>query len=199
MGRKTRDPCNHLRRCFHGNVCTRISLSSAICSFCVRDRFLPLSIQQTISRRFWWKTWNHSLYFDALSFCFEKTMVNFLIILLVSQIATQLTHNYGTVRASAGFTLAFIGLTFAFPFAIVPTLHAVFLGSSFVGMTDPKRLSRVQLMIASFIFCLIFTFILGHLQGFGGTLGVSAFSACGITYFTWGFLKKFKRVDELGS
>ena len=118
-------------------------------------------------------------------------MVEFLIILLVSQIATQLTHNYGTVRASSGFTLTFIGLTFAFPFAIIPTLHAVFLGSSFVGMSDANRLSRKQLMIASFIFCLSFSFIIGHFKGYGGTLGFTAFVSCLTTYFFGGVIKKY--------
>ena len=116
--------------------------------------------------------------------------MSFLLIFMVSQIATQLTHTYGTVRASAGFTLAFIGLTFTFPFAIIPTLHAVFLGSSFVGMSDSNRLNRNQLIVASFIFCLIFTFIVGHLKGFGGTLGLTAFTACLMTYFIWGVFKK---------
>lgn len=107
-------------------------------------------------------------------------MVELLIIMIVSQIATQLTHNYGTVRASAGFTLVFIGLTFAFPFAIIPTLHAVFLGSS-----------RKQLMIASFIFCLSFSFMIGHLKGYGGTLGFTAFCSCLATYFFGGVIKKY--------
>ena len=118
-------------------------------------------------------------------------MVELLIMLVVSQIATQLTHNYGTVRASAGFTLVFIGLTFAFPFAIIPTLHAVFLGSSFIGMSDSNRLNRKQLMVASFIFCLSFSFMIGHLKGFGGTLGFTAFCSCLMTYFFCEVIKKY--------
>lgn len=118
-------------------------------------------------------------------------MVELIIIMIISQISTQLTHNYGTVRASAGLTLTFIALTFAFPFAIIPTLHAVFLGSSFIGMSDSNRLSRKQLAFASVTFCLIFSFIVEHLKGFGGTLGFSAFSACLVTYILTGVSKKF--------
>lgn len=121
-------------------------------------------------------------------------MVDLLIMLVVSQIATQLTHNFGTVRASAGYTLAFIGLTFAFPFAIIPTLHAVFLGSSFIGMSDSNRLTRKQLMVASFIFCLSFSFIIGHLKGFGGTLGFTAFCSCLVTYLFGGVIKKYHAI-----
>jgi hypothetical protein len=121
-------------------------------------------------------------------------MVEFLIILVVSQIATQLTHNYGTVRASAGFTITFIGLTFAFPFAIIPTLHAVFLGSSFIGMSDAKRLTRKQLMLASFIFCFSFSFMMNHLKGYGGTLGFTAFTSCLATYILSGVIRKLRLI-----
>ena len=121
-------------------------------------------------------------------------MVEFLIIMLVSQLATQLTHNYGTVRASAGFTLTFIGLTFAFPFAIIPTLHAVFLGSSFIGMSDAKRLTRVELMMASILFCLFFSFMMSHLKGYGGTLGFTAFTSCLATYILSGVIRKLRLI-----
>lgn len=126
-------------------------------------------------------------------------MVNFLIILIISVIATQLTHelslknNIGAVRASSGLTLLFIGLTFTISHPIISSLHAVFLGSSFVGMTEPKRLTRSQLAVASLTFCLIFNYLLFHLKGFAGTLGLSAFVSCLITYFLekqLAFLKK---------
>jgi len=115
-------------------------------------------------------------------------VVNFLLILLVSQIATQATHalalkdNFGGVRASSFLTLVFIGLTGPLSYEMIPTLHAVFLGSSLVGMTDPKRLSRKQLFIASLIFCFNFYFLLGYLKGYAGTLGLSAFISCLLTH-----------------
>ncbi|MBA2405931.1 MAG: hypothetical protein H0V66_14235 [Bdellovibrionales bacterium] len=118
-------------------------------------------------------------------------MVNLLLVVLISQLSTQATHtlalkeNFGAVRASSFLTLVFIGLTFTLPFEIIPTLQAVFLGSSFVGMTDPKRLSRWQLFIASLIFCVNFQFLIGYLKVFGGALGLSAFIACLITYAIW--------------
>lgn len=118
-------------------------------------------------------------------------MVNFLLILVVSQVATQATHalalkeNFGSVRASSFLTLVFIGLTSSLSFPAIPALQAVFLGSSFVGMTDPKRLTRFQLFFASLIFCFIFQFLIFYLKGLGGALGLSAFISCLITYTAW--------------
>lgn len=113
----------------------------------------------------------------------------FILIFVISQTSTQLTHalalkkDFGSVRASSFLTLAFIGLTYPLSFALIPTLQAVFLGSSFVGMTDPKRLNRTQLFFASCIFCLIFHFFIGHLKGLGGALGFSAFVSCLAIHF----------------
>jgi hypothetical protein len=79
--------------------------------------------------------------------------VIFLITLIVSQVATQLTHSlaltkhFGSVRASSFLTLVFIALTSLIAHPMIPTLHAVFLGSSFIGMTDPERHSRLQLIL----------------------------------------------------
>ncbi len=116
-------------------------------------------------------------------------MVSFLLTHIVSQVATQATHQlalrpgFGPVRASSLFTLIFIGLTFTLPFAVIPTLHAACLGASFVGMTEPTRLSRKELAFASLIFAFIFQFLIIYLKGFGGALGLSAFVSCLVTYF----------------
>ncbi len=111
--------------------------------------------------------------------------------LIVSQLAAQATHelartkHFGSVRASSFVTLVFIGITSLMPYSIIPTLHAVCLGSSFVGMTDPKRLSRLQIFLSSVIFRFIFTFLIGYLKGPGGVLGFSAFTSCLIVHFIW--------------
>lgn len=130
----------------------------------------------------------------------------FLITLIVSQVATQLTHSlaltkhFGSVRASSFLTLVFIGLTSFIAHPMIPTLHAVFLGSSFIGMTDPERHSRLQLILSSFIFSIFFTFLIRYLSGAGGVLGFSAFISCLIVHFIWRLgLKqrlKFRRPDK---
>lgn len=121
-----------------------------------------------------------------------------IIILIVSQVAAQLTHqlaltkHFGSVRASSFLTLLFIAMTSFFSFPIISTLHAVFLGSSFVGMTDPTRLSRLQICLSSIIFSFIFNFLMEYLKGAGGVLGFSAFISCLIVHFIWWFGTKQK-------
>jgi len=116
-------------------------------------------------------------------------MVNFGVILIISQLATHTTHtlvfnkNIGSVRASSFLTLSFILFTLPLSMEIIPTLHAVFLGSTFVGLTEPRRLSRYQLGAASLFFCLIFQFLVPDLKGFGGALGLAAFLACSVTFW----------------
>lgn len=107
----------------------------------------------------------------------------------ITQLATQATHalalrpEIGTVRASSLLTLIFIGITFNLPFDSVPSLQAAFLGASFVGMTQPHRLSRKELVVASLLFAFIFQFLIIYLKGYGGALGFSAFVSCLVTYF----------------
>lgn len=117
--------------------------------------------------------------------------MNFLLTLVVSLIASQLTHalalnkHFGSVRASSFLTLIFIGATTLLPLPHNQAIQAVFLGSSFIGMTDPKRLTRVQICFASILFSLIFTFLVGYLKGPGGVLGFSAFMSCLSVHFIW--------------
>lgn len=111
--------------------------------------------------------------------------------LIVSQVAAQLTHrlaltkHFGSVRASSFLTLIFIGLTSLFSYSCVPTLQAVFLGSSFIGMTDPNRLSKLQIFLTSLVFSFIFHFLVIYMKGPGGVLGFSAFTSCLIIHFIW--------------
>ena len=111
--------------------------------------------------------------------------------LIVSQTAAQLTHalaltkHFGSVRASSFLTLIFIALTSIYPHPYVPPLQAVFLGSSFIGMTDPSRLSRLQIFLSSVIFSFIFHFLVLYMKGPGGVLGFSAFTSCLIVHFIW--------------
>lgn len=123
--------------------------------------------------------------------------MKFLIIAVVAQVSTQLTHyliiekKMGSIRASTLVTLLFIAFSMPFHFEIIPTLHAVCLGASFVGMTDPKRLSIWKLRLASVAFALVFSTMIQHLKGLGGALGTSAFVSC---LFIYGFSKKINEM-----
>lgn len=126
--------------------------------------------------------------------------------LFVSQMAAQLTHalaqtkHFGSVRASSFLTLLFIALTSFVSHPQVQVLQAVFLGSSFVGMTDPKRLNRIQIFLSSVIFSFIFHFLIIYMKGPGGVLGLSALTSCLIVHFVWRIglnqRLKFRRPDR---
>ena len=122
-------------------------------------------------------------------------MVNWIYYLLIAQFATLATHflalKWGAVRASTAVTLFFIGLTTPIPSPLIPTLHGLCLGATFVGMSDPKRLSAKALSLASFAYVLFFEFFIHHFTGLGGALGFSAFVAC---VFTFGLLHFTKRL-----
>lgn len=111
-------------------------------------------------------------------------MVRFILILTISLVATLLTHelslkkSWGGIRASSFLTLVFVLLTTILPMPIPLKYQLVFLGGSFVGMSDPKRLNKKQLAIASLIFTLLFIYFINFLKGFGGALGLSAFLSC---------------------
>ena len=114
--------------------------------------------------------------------------MKFVTIAIVAQISTQLTHyliierKMGSIRASTLVTLLFIAFSTPFDFELNPTLHAVCLGASFVGMTDPKRLSIWNLALASIAFSIVFSTLIQHLKGLGGALGTSAFISCLLIY-----------------
>lgn len=115
--------------------------------------------------------------------------MKFLLVLAVAQFSTQFTHylivkrKMGSIRASTLVTLLFIAATTPFSFGMSATLQAVCLGSSFVGMTDPKRLGIWPLALASLAFAVVFTMFIHYLNGLGGALGSSAFVSCLLIYY----------------
>lgn len=102
----------------------------------------------------------------------------------IALVATYGTHflsqnnKIGPIRASSLLTLVFCVTTYPIHHEIIPSLNALFFGASFVGMTSPKKLSKLQLSIACLIFCFIYIFLIHHLKGIGGALGFSAFVSC---------------------
>ncbi len=130
------------------------------------------------------KTRNHCFYLFRFSFYESGPMVEILIIFIISIISTLLTHelslkkHWGTIRASSFLSLAFVLITSLLHLENALKLQLIFLGGSFVGMSDPKRLGRFELIIASVLFGFLFVYFISLLNGFGGALGVSAFLSC---------------------
>jgi hypothetical protein len=87
------------------------------------------------------------------------------------------------IRASALSTLLFVACTMPFHFLIIPKLHAAFFGGSFVAMSEPHRLSERKVLLASFVFGLLFLVLLQFKGGIGGTLGATAFVSCLAIYY----------------
>jgi hypothetical protein len=104
--------------------------------------------------------------------------------LMVAVAATLATHDlalhrkWGGVRASSGITLAFIAGSSLVPGPHATTLQAICLGASFVGMSEPHRLSYRQLAVASVGFVGLFHLLVPRLTELGGVLGLAAFIAC---------------------
>lgn len=124
--------------------------------------------------------------------------MRFILILLTAQMGTMCTHylaqkkTFGPVRASSLVTLLFIIMTAPFEFAMKEVLHSVCLGASFVGMSDPQRLSYCQLGLASLTFALFFNYFIHHFSGLGGALGFSAFVGCLFIWILFALYRKMK-------
>ena len=113
--------------------------------------------------------------------------MNFLFILMIAILSTQLTRQFvirtgsSPIRASSALTLIFVFISSLFTSPLIPSLQASFLGATFVGMSEPGRMTKKKLLTASIIFSLIFYFLLPHSRGLGGALGCAAFTSCVIT------------------
>jgi hypothetical protein len=124
-------------------------------------------------------------------------MIEFISVLgtsiLGAQICFYLIHDrrMSTVRASSGSTLAFAILIGLLPIPFITTLRAAFFGATFVGMSDRSRLGRRRVLLASFIFSVIFTLLVPLFKGFGGTLGTAAFISSSAAFLFHKLAKKF--------
>jgi small basic protein len=107
--------------------------------------------------------------------------------LLGAHLTYWLTHKkkrMNAIRASSLLTLLFVAATVPVPYFFVPKLQAAFFGATFVGMSEPSRLCEKRVLVAGFVFSLIFCALLQFKVGLGGTLGASAFVACLLVHFS---------------
>ena len=130
---------------------------------------------------------------------FEEAVLNTFFIILVCLVSAQLTHwsihklKTGAVRVSGATTLLFVGLVTLLNIPNKEVLAAAFLGSSFLGMSDRDILTSRDLFFASWIFAILFLFVLPFNIGLGGALGTAAFSSCLIIREGRELAKKLKR------
>lgn len=109
------------------------------------------------------------------------------ICLFASFLTYTLIHKYhwNTIRASTIPTL-FFALIFQ-QLDLPSSYQALFFGATFIGMSNEKRLGKLEVLFSSLLFVTIYTMLIGFFQGPGGVLGALAFLA---TSTTW-FLKKY--------
>lgn len=86
------------------------------------------------------------------------------------------------VRASSLVTLIATSFVMMFDMKSGNRIAPVILGATFVGMSEPHRLGYRGLTIASIVFALVFYFVVPFNPGFGGALGLAAFSSCILIY-----------------
>lgn len=84
----------------------------------------------------------------------------------------------GKIRASSGLTLLFIlflQLGKLYFNISNENYEFIFLGGSFVGMNDQKKLAIKEIILASFLFAFLYEYFFIKLSGPGGVLGFLAF------------------------
>jgi hypothetical protein len=116
-------------------------------------------------------------------------MVMFSFLLALVCLSTFLTAhliNYSRltpIRASALVTVIIAGLmSLTLPQDLSSAYAGAVLGGSFVGMSEPSRLTQKGLLIAGILFSLCYYYLLPLNKGFGGILGFFAFISCLVTY-----------------
>ncbi len=109
-------------------------------------------------------------------------ILQFLIVITVSWITYFLQRQlyWSAIRASSSVTLMFSGgfylLHLIFDFDLDMYLKLTF-GATFVGMCSPFKFNYDHILLSSFIYVIIFSFLLPYLPYAGGALGFIALSS----------------------
>lgn len=102
-----------------------------------------------------------------------------IIIVIFAAIATfhiSRIKKIGAVRASSLLTLIFSLFLFSFlEKEITIQIIPLFYGGTFLGMSCHKRYHFLDILISALIFSFLFEYLIPHLGGMGGALGLSAF------------------------
>ena len=107
--------------------------------------------------------------------------LDLIIISLIGAMATFLLakrNRFDGIRASTSLSIIAYWVFYAANLN-VELYSLVFFGSTFVGMSAPKRFGLYTQFIAALIFSLLFEYLVPLINGYGGALGLSAFlSVC---------------------
>lgn len=106
-------------------------------------------------------------------------------------------RNLSPIRASTALTLSFVALTSFFAYPDMLVLQAGFFGASFVGMTEPTRMSNRTLLMTACVFSFVFYFVIPHTRGLGGALGCGAFISCLLILGSYKFFNLIKKKYQI--
>ncbi|WP_412463213.1 hypothetical protein [Halobacteriovorax sp. RT-2-6] len=101
---------------------------------------------------------------------------------------------FGAIRASALLTI----IAYAILYLTVPNyemMAVIFFGSTFVGMSCPTKMHNYTIVIGSVFFALFFQYLVPHLKGYGGALGISAFLSVLVIQLVLYFGRKLARLS----
>lgn len=91
-------------------------------------------------------------------------------------------RHLGKIRSACIFNLLFLLILSLIHFPENTPIRSLFLGASFVGMSDPKIINHRALLFISIFYFLIFLVINQEVNFLGGSLGMMAFMATGFIY-----------------
>lgn len=91
-------------------------------------------------------------------------------------------RHLGKIRSACALNLLFFFILSQIHFPENTLLRSLFLGASFVGMSDPKIVNHRALLLISIFYFFIFLVIHQEVNFLGGSLGMMAFMATGFIY-----------------
>lgn len=121
--------------------------------------------------------------------------IDLLLISLLGAISTYLLakrNRFDAIRASSCLSILAYGIFYLV--GLNTELYSlVFFGSTFVGMSAPIRFGLESICLSAVLFTLFFEYLIPHLTGFGGALGISAFLSVCISHIAFLLFSKIKR------
>ncbi|NOT80304.1 MAG: hypothetical protein HOP07_15015 [Bacteriovoracaceae bacterium] len=91
-------------------------------------------------------------------------------------------RHLGKIRSACALNLLFFFILSQIQFPENTPLRSLFLGASFVGMSDPKIVNHKSLFWISIVYLLLFFVVHQKVNFLGGSLGLMAFMATGLIY-----------------
>ena len=133
-------------------------------------------------------------YSTGINVMLNSISIDLLLISLLGAISTYLLakrNRFDAIRASSCLSILAYGI-FHLIDLNTELYSLVFFGSTFVGMSAPVRFGIESICLSAVLFALFFEYLIPHLTGFGGALGISAFLSVCLSHIAFLLLAKIK-------